>query len=267
MRARELVALWLAVGLGACGDPEEATRVDLTVLVDATGLEPVTTDLGYEVTLDAARLGLGDLLFTVAGEAHTAALWRALTGALVPVAHAHPGHFQAGDVTGELRGRFVADWLDGAGAELGVATLLAGTYQSANFTFVAAGEADGLAVDDPLAGHTALLAGVATRAAETVAFTALIDTPVDRALLGAPFVLRVRAASRERLGLRLLSRDPLEGDTLFDGVDFGAADEDGDGQLLLSAAASGAAATAYTRLARTLQTHDHFDVRPTPPVD
>ncbi len=246
----------------ACAEPEEAPRVRRPVWVDPSGVTAVNTDLGYRVELTTARVMVSDLAFTIAGEAHSASILRQVSDLIVPRAYAHPGHFQGGDVTGELRGRFELDWLDGS-TTLGTATLLVGSYQSANFTFVRATEADGVAAADPLMGHTALLSGTATKDAATVEFSVIIDSPEGRQLIGAPFDFELKEASTERLGVRLLTEDPQEGDTLFDGVDFAALDVDGDGQVSIDPASTEApVVAAYNLLRRTFQTHDHFDVRP-----
>lgn len=257
-------ALFIALPLLSCGEPEEATRVSLPVTVDSSGVQPITTDLGYEVRLTTARVMIEDLQFAIAGEAHTS-LWRQLSELVLPTAYAHPGHFSGGDVTGELPGRFQLNWTDSA-APLGTATLLVGDYQSANFTFIRGTEADGLTADDPLLGHTALLQGVATKGDSQVAFTVLIDSPEGRVLTGAPFQFDLDGDSDAQLGLRLLTQDPYEDDTLMDGVDFSALDTDGDGQLQIGPdAAETATQDAYNQLRRTFQTHDHFDVQASQP--
>lgn len=248
--------------LHACGSPEEAPRVEMAVATDSSAVAIVTNDLGYEVELTEARATVENLAFTIAGEAHTASLWRKVSDFLIPTAYAHPGHFQGGDVTGELRGRFILNWLPHSNAEIGTATLLAGVYKSANFTFVHASADDGVASDDALLGHTAILRGRATRGATSVEFVALIDSPEGRELIGAPFEFEVKEDSRERLGVRLATQDPLEGDTLFDGLDFAALDTDGDGEVVIEESSSEAAIVdAYNLLRRTFQTHDHFDIK------
>jgi hypothetical protein len=248
----------LAVVLSACGEPEEAPRVDLPVFVDSSGIAAVTTDLGYSVELTAACAAIEDITFTIAGEAHEASLWRRLSRLVIPAAHAHPGHYQGGDVTGELRGRFVLGWLPEGSTDLGRATLLAGTYKSANFTFTR-----GAAKDGELSGHTAVLRGRAKKGGKTVKLTAILDAPEGRELIGAPFELEVREGSRERLGIRLVMTDPLEGDSLFDGIDFAALDADGDGELALEPSSKEKAVLdAYNLLRRRFMTHDHFDIKP-----
>lgn len=262
-----------ALGVCGCGGPEEAPRVELPVVVDPSGITAVDTNLGYQVELTEARVMVEDIVFTIAGEAHEASLRHQgtelgeLGASVIPAVHAHPDHYQGGDVTGELRGRFVLRWAPGEPQELGAATLLVGSYQSANFTFALAGADDGLAGDDPLLGHTAVLRGLATRDGDAVAFVAAIDSPAGRELVGAPFAREIAETTQEELGIRLLTRDPLEGDTLFDDIDFAAladgqgGQSDGDGQIFIDASATDAAAMdAYNVLRRTLQTHDHFDV-------
>ncbi|HLV67932.1 MAG TPA: hypothetical protein VKY73_19060, partial [Polyangiaceae bacterium] len=210
-------ALAISVALlSACGRPEEAPRVELPVVVDASGVTTVTTDLGYTVELVEARMVIRDLVFSVAGEVHATGLWSTIADFLLPTAVAHPGHFQGGEVTGELRGRFLLDFVPGNGdVELGTATLLVGAYESVNFVFERAEDGDGLDADDPLLGHTALLRGHASKDENSIAFTAVIDSPEGRELTGAPFSLEVTEASRQRLGIRFLTEDPFEGDTVF----------------------------------------------------
>lgn len=248
--------------LSGCSSPTEAARVSAPVLVDASGLEPVETDLGYRVVLEEARVVLENLAFTVAGELNTGAQSRLLEW-LIPVAHAHPGHYEGGEVTGELAGRFLVDFARGDGALLGQATLLTGAYTSANFRFALASDEDGLDSGDPLLGHTASLAGSATVGGRRFDFRALLESPEDRELVGAPCELDVQRERALALGLRLLTRDPVEGETLFDGIDFEALDDDGDGRVELDARSADARVVEATlRLRRAFQSHDHFDVRP-----
>lgn len=253
------------LALQACSGPEEAPRVELAVFADASGVTRVTNDLGYSIELSEARVVVENFAFSIAGEAHAASLWQRMASLFVPAVRAHPGHFQSGDITGELRGRFVVNFLPQDESEFGTATLLAGLYKSANFTFTRATLDDGVASDDPLLGHSAWLRGRATKGAAQIDFSVRIDSPVGRELIGIPFEYEVQDASRARLALRLLTQDPLEGDSLFDGLDFAALDADDDGVVELSEDADDAAiASAYLRLRRTFQTHDHFDVQGVP---
>ena len=244
---------WCAV---ACGDvSQEAARVELPVVVDGSGLSgSVSTDLGYDVEVTALRVAMERLEFTTEGETHLAAL-RSLERLLLPVAHAHPGHYAGGEIIGELPGRYVLDLIGGDGAELGAATLLEGDYNGANFTFVRATAEDGLSADDPLIGHTMLLEGVARRGEEAIAFSALIDQDEDRQVVGAPLELDLVEGATVRLGVQALVKDPFSADTAFDGIDFGALDGDGDGQVRFVSGDPDA-----NRLRRALQTHTYYFV-------
>jgi hypothetical protein len=254
-------SIWLAAALSgtACGDGQEPARVVLPVLVDSSGMTPVQTNLGYAVSLSEARAIVEDLEFTIAGEAATASFGERLLAWAVPAAHAHPGHYQGGDVTGELPGRFLVSWLPTTSLLLGEASFIVGAYESGNFTFGRARPGDGVTADDVLLGHTALLRGQATRAGQTIAFEAVIDAPEGRRLIGAPFKFHVEALSQVSLGLQLLIVDPVEGDTLFDDIDFATLPRGADATLRLDASKAEPSLTdAYDRLHRTFQTHDHF---------
>jgi hypothetical protein len=250
----------IAVGSVACSDAQEAERVALPVVVDNSGMTPVQTDLGYFVTLSEARLVVDDLQFTIAGEAHTASVWQRLGELVVPTAHAHPGHYQGGDVTGELPGHFILDLVAGNLAPLGMAELIVGDYHASNFTFGRAAAADGLAEGDPLIGHTAHLLGLASRDGENHSFRVEIDAPDGRQLVGAPFDVAIDRQSQLTLGFELMTLDPLEGDTLFDGIDFGALPLSDGSVALTATSGDGAIADAYDNLRRTLLTHDHFKI-------
>ncbi|KIG19303.1 putative lipoprotein [Enhygromyxa salina] len=278
------VALMLGcVGLVVAGcQPSEAPRVELPVVVDGSGLSEAPSDLGWTVEFDEARVVIVDLLFTTAGEVHDerrttgAVLIGAAFDLLEAKAWAHPGHQQGGEVIGELPGAHVIDFANEAGRELGLATLIAGEYTALNFG-LGRGQAqrDGLSATDDLLGHTAVLRGTASKqidaATVAVEFTIVIDSPPDREIIGAPFEASVTEASAYTIGLRLLTHDLLEGDGLFDGVDFAALDEaDGaaDGQLLLvdpdasDSQQVAALSDAYYAIRREFQTHDLFDAVP-----
>lgn len=258
MRSIMGVLFTLAAGAISCDVPSEAPRVELAVAVDATASAPVTNDLGYEVVLSEARVALRNVVFTVAGEA-SASLWDVASEALVGTAYAHPGHLQGGEVTGELLGEYVLDWVAEDQRVLGDATLIATTYQAANFTFARGSEMN-LDATDPLIGHTAILSGSATRGTDVVMFTIVVDSPEDRELIGAPFDTTLTELSAGRLGVRLDVLDPIEGDTLFDELDFTALDADGDGVLRIDPDAADGLGDAYNLFRRRFQTHDHYSV-------
>lgn len=250
-RAPQLVAGGL-LALASCGGPSEAPRVDIPVVVDGTGAESVGTDLGYDVEVDSVRVAVEDIVFTVAGEVHT----EGDGFSLIPSAHAHPGHSQGGEVTGELPGSFVIDWPADEGVELGVATMIATNYTAVDFTF-GRGSMDELGGDDPLAGHTAVISGSATRDGETIVFTIIVDAPEGRELVGATFEADVHEDSGGPLRFAFTTVDALEGDTVFDGIDFEALDGDGDRNVVV-VADDPEVEDAYNTFRRVFLTHDHY---------
>lgn len=235
----------------ACTPSEEAQRVQLAVEVDDAPLMVGENDLGWRFELGAARLAVSDLQFTILGEMHEASAW--LPSWVLGRAWAHPGHLAGGDVTGELTGEFVLDWVAGGGARLGVAEMLTGVYHGVNFGFRVAAASDGLAGADPLLGHTAYLAGTASKAGQTIMFTAQIDVDAGTQMVGATFDLEVERTDQALLAIQLLPVDPIEGFSLLDGLDFAALDPDGDGVVAI---VPGDEAHNFVR--RTLQSHVHY---------
>lgn len=250
MKQHVRIALSLATCL-ACTPSQEAVRVELPVVVDGAALVDAATDLGWTIRLDAARVAVADLEFTILGEMHAA--WRPWD-LVIARAWAHPGHYAGGDVTGALTGQFVLDWIAGDGAELGRAELLTGQYHGMNFAFR---RADELPATDPLAGHTAWFSGVAAKDGVEVAFTAALDVDAGGAVIGAPFDLAVDADAAATIGVQLRARDPETGAHLFDAVDFAALDPDGDGQAAIAPGDD-----AHNVVRRALQSHVFYLVVP-----
>lgn len=247
--------------LAGCGDLEESPRLEVPMGVEASGIIPVTTNFGYEVTLTAARVAAQNFSFAVAGEVDTAFLQQ-LRNLFIARAYAHPGHFQGGEVTGEMTGQFILDWFDTSNSNLGLATMIAGQYTSSNFVFGRASEEYGVLPDDPLYGHTALLIGEAVSDSINIEFTIIIDSPIDRELLGIPFEVDIGTVSDSQIGLRLLTKDGFGGESsLFDDIDFGELDAEGGGQVTITPESEGPASVAYDRFRRKFQTHDYFDIQ------
>jgi hypothetical protein len=230
----------------------------LPVRVDARDLEPVETDRGYTIELSEARLVVTDLKFAIAGEEHAQNAWHRLADWLVPVAHAHPGHFVGGDVTGELLGHFITSWLPEDAAPLGVATLLEGNYRSASFAFGLATEDEGLSSDDPLLGHTAVLRGSATRGDVHREFLVVLDAGEEQELAGMPFDAGVRAGDPLAIGFELLPIDPIEHRSLFDEIDFARLPVEGELVRIESGASDPALAAAYERVSLAFHGASHF---------
>lgn len=242
----------MLIGVVGCAPSQEAVRVELGVEVDGSAVGESTNDLGWAVTLTAARVAASDVQFTIQGEMHGATAW--LEGWLIRRAWAHPGHYSGGDVTGELVGNFVFDWIGGDGAALGMAEVLTGEYNGFNFTFRAADAEDGLADGDPLLGHAAHFAGTARKDGVEVAFTAVLDVKAGTQMVGGPFELSVTTETNSKIGIQLEPTDPVEQKSMFDGLDFAAIDEDADGQVDI---APGSA--AHNIVVRTIQSHEHYN--------
>lgn len=252
MMHRGLIGVMCVLGLG-CTPSQEAQRVQLEVEVGDAALAIGDNDLGWRIELVAARIAVTDLQFTILGEMHEASAW--LPSWVIGRAWAHPGHLAGGDVTGELIGAFVLDWVAGGGARLGSAEMLTGVYQGLNFGFRAAAASDGLAADDPLLGHTAYFAGTASKDGRAVVFTAQIDIDAGTMMVGAAFDLEVERSGQAVLAVQLVPVDAIDGLSLFDGLDFAALDPDGDDVVAISPGDA-----AHNFLRRTVQSHVHYSV-------
>lgn len=251
---------WIACTVLTCTaacdlDTSLAPRVDLDVVVQATEDSFSVDDT--QIQLTEVRMALESIEFTTEGEMHArAGLFPAIHDLVVPTAFAHPGHAAGGEVVGELVGRHVVDYLD-SGSTVGIGTLLEADYSGANFTFAIAEASDGLAADDPLIGHTFLLAGTATRGEHEVEFVAYVDQDEDRSIIGLPLSFTATQSSTEQLALRFDAVDPIEGDTILADIDIVSLDEDGDGFVEISAEEN---PEAWANLRRNLQVHDHYAV-------
>ena len=229
MKSYRYALLLLAFWVG-CSPSEEATTVTRPLHVDGAGITAVQSDLGYTITLTAARAVITNVQFI---RAQDVVARGPLSGPpmswLVGTAHAHPGHGDGGTVVGELPGEHVVDWLGQTDAAIGEAMLI--------------GEANGLTF--AFASPTSVqIAGVASKDGVDHPFAADFDLR-NIAVEGVPFLLD--ALNAEAWGLQLTTADPFEGDTLFDGIDFATATWSvGD--------------EGHNRLGRALRTHDHYVV-------
>jgi hypothetical protein len=248
-----LAGLASLAALGCAFDSEPAARTPARIVVDTHGITAIETDLGYTVELERCRAAIDTLEFTTNGEMHASLLQRAW-GLVVPDAQAHPGHYAGGEVVGELPGRHVVDWLDD-GALVGEATLLDTHYEGTNFSFTRARPGDDVTPDDPLGGHTMELAGTATRGDERWELSVVLDQDEGRRVVGLPLELQLPGDEEVVLGLALLPHDPIEGDTMLDGLDFAALDGDGDGVIVIEPGSE-----AYNLLVRATQSHDGYGV-------
>lgn len=222
-----IVPLLLILAMG-CSPSEEAARDTRPLRIDGAGVATVETDLGYTVTLSAARAALTQVTFTRA----PTAVARGPLDWIIGAAHAHPGHGVGGDIIGELPGGYIVDWIASDGAALGDVTLI-GEANLLNFGF-AAGAANG--------EGSVHLTGVASKDGVDHPFNADFDLS-EVLITEVPFL--PDALDAPAWGLRLSVIDPFEGDTLFDGIEFATADWT-------------VGAEAYNRLGRALRTHDHY---------
>lgn len=237
--------------------------MDLSVVADASELKTVTTDLGYEVEVTEAQMVVDKITFAIAGELLSQGLLKQISAWVVPNAHAHSGHYEGGDITGELSERLLIDWIPGAATELGVATLLEGSYKSANLSLGRWSKAEDPDDDEDRVGCTALLWGIARRDDEMLEFHALIAVPEDSIVTGVPFEFVVESGIPVALYLELRTFDEIEGDTLFDGIDFAELDLDDDGVArIVPGAASKPTMDAHLSLSQALQTHDNYRFTP-----
>jgi hypothetical protein len=249
-----LLGIMLVAGVCSPGG-DEPGRVTLPVVSDGGGIEICENGEGWTVELTALRIAIRNLEFTIEGEIH-AALLLSFSEFFVPSAFAHPGHASGGDVTGELTGDFIVDLFALKDQYMGEGDLLTGNYHGMNLYFRKASEADGLDAGDPLLGHTVYMAGRATKGTQDIEFTAVLDELEENTqMVGGPFELDVFEDTSATLVLRVYTRDPVENDTVFEGLDFGKLDDDDDGVVTISPGDE-----AHNVLIKTLERHDHWGV-------
>ena len=141
-----VAALGLATSLQACSSDGDATtgkRVVLHTRVQINDLatEPFVTEQGWTITLTSAAVSAGPFYYfdgtppLVLGERHDS--WQYAARVLgLGTAHAHPGHYQAGNAMGEMLESSSLDLLSGA-VDFPDGEGITGTYRSARFTFAA----------------------------------------------------------------------------------------------------------------------------------
>lgn len=170
--ALSVLGLALAVATEACSsDSDSGTSGKRVVLHTRVTVSPsakrkFTATSGWDVTLSAAAVSAGPFYYfdgvpplVLHSEQKT---WHYAANFLgLGTAHAHPGHYQAGNAMGEMLESSSADLLGGA-VDFPDGNGISGVYRSARFTFA---EASGPA-RKVLAGHVALAAGVAEKVGE-----------------------------------------------------------------------------------------------------
>lgn len=176
----KVLAAVALLALASCGDgTTSGHRVDLKTRLssDLDATHTVTTSMGWTVTLTRALISTGELHYYDGEPAFTAdagTRWRrALWAALSPIgtAHAHPGHYVAGNAKGDQLAAFSADLLAGP-VELPPGEGISGTVRSATFSFAAPSAGP---IVDQLAGHVAIAEGRATKGDATIYFSVSAD--------------------------------------------------------------------------------------------
>ena len=245
-----ILVLVIAAG---CEGTQPSVTVQLPLVADGSTLSAFTTDLGYEVTLARVRLAASGVWFTQGGEPHSSVL-EDLQGLLVPPAHAHPGHYGGGEVTGERAGPFIVEWTPGSLQDLGDAILVTGDYHGANLPFRLADDHDDLAAGDILVGHSVHVEGISMRGGDVLEFEAVLDVPSGGEVIGMAMDLEVRDDTVATLAWRLLPLSNV-GTTLVDGVDFKALDPDGDGTVRIEPGQED-----HNRIQRAFLKHDFYEI-------
>lgn|GEM_PF-1149668 len=183
-----------ACGLSGTGGRGIVFRMGLRTALapDASRVGEFTTDTGWNVRLDSARMVLGPIyLFENPSplQQQTRRVLKSLLDVLVPSAHAHDGDFfSGGTVLGEWDREVVFDLLSGGEAQvLGRAPGIAGRVRSFSLLLQPPSRALGEEAA-PLQGHSVLMAGTAFRGEARVPFRVALDFPPPVELQRVDFV-------------------------------------------------------------------------------
>lgn len=175
-----LLATSLAAGalLGACGGEEATTASKRVVLktkitADDEVTKPFVNAYGWSIHLTQAAVSVGSLYYFDGAPIFSAGLHlhapapaprQALAQLLgVGTAHAHPGHYQAGNAMGQVLDASSADLMKGT-VDLPVGDGVAGIYRSARFNF---GDKPTGSAATELGTSVVVIAGDATKDAMT----------------------------------------------------------------------------------------------------
>jgi hypothetical protein len=173
--ALSLCGVCLAAGIQACSFDSDGSGGKLVVLhtrvqVDETATATFTSASGWDVTLTKAWVSAGPFYYfdgappLVRRERHEA--WQYAARFLgLGEAHAHPGHYQAGNALGQMLSARSVDLLDGP-ADLPDGDGISGVYRSARFSFASPSGRGAGALD----GHVALAEGKAEKYGELPRF-------------------------------------------------------------------------------------------------
>jgi hypothetical protein len=161
--------LCLAVACGSDSTTGREVLLHTQLRADPAIVGEFVSETGWTIKLDKALLSVGSLYYFDGEPAFVAhelpSLWKRFAGLAMPsIAHAHPGHYLAGDALGQMITPALGDLLanrnplpDGNG--------VSGLYRSARFKFSVPGAALG-----ELAGQVARVQGVAKKADQVIYF-------------------------------------------------------------------------------------------------
>lgn len=216
---------------GCSSDSSDATggkRVVLhtRVTVDDAARSKFTTAMGWDVELTQAAVAAGPFYYfdgapPLVRQERLNSSWQYAARVLgLGVAHAHPGHYQAGNAMGQMLEASSLDLLSGA-VDFPDGDGVSGTYRSARFTFA---EPNG-AAKQLLDGHSALVEGSASKDGEAThyfrGYADLADVE-EHATKGQVDGCEFTKADIEADGTVTVTIDPR---VWLDLVDFTTADE------------------------------------------
>lgn len=162
----------IACGAGCGGTPDDepvpAKRVVLrtAITADAAASSQFTTNFGWKVTLDQAAVAVGAVYYFNGTPAFTMrerspTLLQRFGALFEGTAHAHPGHYQAGDALGQMLTASSYDLESRAPGQLADGEGVTGTFRSARFVYASSTTGPAAAV---LGTHVAVARGVAEKA-------------------------------------------------------------------------------------------------------
>lgn len=183
-----LAVVAVVLGLAGCSGKGTTTGKRVTfetrAAADAEVRGAFLTSFGWNVKLDKAAVAVGSLYYFDGEPAFVehpvprrGPLERFASFFGEGVAHAHPGHYQAGGALGQMLEPGSVD-LFATSTKLGAGDGVTGTYRSARFTF--AKKDTGVAASE-LSGHAAFAEGTATKDGDggvaTIHFRVWADFP------------------------------------------------------------------------------------------
>jgi hypothetical protein len=153
----------------ACSAPETGgSRIEVATRIqgEAAARDGFENAFGWRIELSVARVAFAHLYYVTGESVGSLGAWNPF----VAVAHAHPGHYDAGEVLAEMGGHAVVDLLGGP-ESLGAREGVTGAVRSAVVTFGTLSSANSDAGAD---ANVLELEGVARSNASTVQFEASV---------------------------------------------------------------------------------------------